>query len=158
MIKLSVHNKAGFSLIEILVFVSVFTVAIVSLVASVSYSTLSLNDARHRLMANRYSEELAEWLKFQRQYRLFGFTALLNKASVSGTTYCFNDSDIGLDAQTLMISGQCSGYGLNDFYKRELTLTAPSNQQINALITTSYNLLNQIKSDSIELSLYDYGL
>ncbi|OGK66303.1 hypothetical protein A2313_03665 [Candidatus Roizmanbacteria bacterium RIFOXYB2_FULL_41_10] len=158
MIKSPVLNNHGFSLIEVLVFVSVFTVAIVALVASVSYSALSLNDARHRLMSSRYNEELAEWLKFQREYRLFGYSGLLAKSTPTGTTYCFNNSNIGLDANAIMTSGECTGFDLDDFYKRELTLTSATDEQINVQIVTSYRLLNQTKLVTIELSLYDYGL
>lgn len=144
-------QNQGFSLIEVLVFISVLTVALVALIGSVTYSSLVLNDARYRLFATRYNEELAEWLKFQREY--YQYQSIVDKSSTSpGTVYCFNSTDLNWPT-----SGACdsNNYSLNNFFKRELVLV---NQvgQIDVEITTSYWLLNQEKSSTITLSFNEY--
>jgi Tfp pilus assembly protein PilV len=146
-------RAAGFSLIEVLVFVSVFSVALVSLIASVSYSSLLLNDARSRVIATRASEELSEWLKFQREFK--GFNFLKSKIPGSIATYCFNQNvDTWPDTPV-----ECSGYSFLDFYKRELELSypdSPSTTKIQAIVTTRWSLINREKKAEIVINFNDY--
>ena len=150
--KRNVYKQSqGFSLIEVLVFISVLTVALVALIGSVTYSSLVLNDARYRLFATRYNEELAEWLKFQREY--YQYQSIVDQISNSaGTTYCFNTDSLNWPSP-----GACpsNDYSLNNFYKRELMLIN-STGQIDVEITTSYWLLNQEKSSTITLTFNEY--
>lgn len=149
--KLVQKPNQGFSLIEVLIFISVLTVALVALIGSVTYSSLVLADARYRLFATRYNEELAEWLKFQREY--YQYQSIVDQSSASpGTVYCFNNTDLNWPS-----SGSCSNndYSLNNFYKRELVLINQTGQ-IDVEITTSYLLLNQEKSSTITLFFNEY--
>ena len=146
------RKKSGFTLIEVIVFVSVFSVALVSLIASVIYSSLLLKDARHRIVATRSSEELSEWLKFQREYEGFDFVA--GKITNDSTTYCFNNTDFNWTESTA-----CENYSLLDFYKREVVLSFPNSpdlSKIKVVVATSWQALKTEKSVDITLNFNDY--
>lgn len=151
MIMTTVNKRKGFSLVEVLIFVSVFSIALVALVGSVSYSSLLLNDARYKLLATRYSEELAEWLKFQREFNKYLFIEG-KSSSDPGTKYCFNSSEISWPD-----SGSCSQFSLAGFFKREVLLVDQIGQ-IKVTITTSYRFLNGTKPVVIEMSFNEYDL
>lgn len=148
--KTAPSNKQGFSLIEILVFVSVFSVALVALIGSASYSALILSNLRYKTYATRYSEELAEWLSFQRNYQ--GYSVIEAK---QGNSYCFNDSSIDVD--NWPSAGACTGFTLNDFYKRQAVIEA-SGTKNKITITTSYQFLNTEKQSSIVIYFNPYSL
>lgn len=153
--KVARRNLKGFSLVEVLVFVSALTVALVALIGSVTYSSLVLSDARHKLFATRYNEELAEWLKFQRQY--YQYQTIAQKSSVQGSSYCFNTNDLQWPTNL----GYCTAndFSLDNFYKRELTLRLDEAAgQINVEITTSYWLLNRQKQIKLLLVFNQYDL
>lgn len=149
---LTVHK--GFSLVEIIVFVAVFSIALVSLVASVAYASILLADARNKLIATRYSEELAEWLKFQREYN--GYSTILDKLTVNPVTYCFNEADF---SDWPVSSGDCgSDFSLGNIYQRSLTLTNPvgNPNRIDTVITTSWSFLQFNKNVTISLRFNNY--
>lgn len=145
----AIHKSHGFSLMEILVFISILSVALVALIGSVSYSSLMLSDARYRLVATRYSEELAEWLKFQREYE--GYASVAAKATSLGATYCYN-TDI---TDTWPSAVACPGFGLDNFFSREVTLT-DNTGSIDVNIVTKYQLLNREKAIQIEMVFNDF--
>jgi type II secretory pathway pseudopilin PulG len=148
-------KRRGFSLIEVIVFVSVLSVALISLIASVSYSSLLLINAQHKVVATRYNEEVAEWLKYQREY--YGYAALEGHI-VGGnpTTYCFNSS-LELVWPELVNIGACPDFALENFYKRELRLSVEASE-ITAQIVTSWQTLGQEKEVQIVSKYNDYGL
>lgn len=139
--------RRGFSLIEVLVFSSVLSVALIAIIGTSAYSSLLLNNACYRIVASRYSEELAEWFKYQREY--YGYSQISEKAD---NTYCFN-TDI-LDWQG---SGVCSSYGLDNIFKREATLTLDGSKT-KIVITTSYRFLNRTPASTIEMNFNEYSL
>jgi len=157
MITKPAHKNKGFSLVEVLVFVSVLAVALVALIGTTAYSSIILNNARHKLFSVRYAEELAEWLKFQREYYLYN--ALEAKSSEVGKTYCFNNSNLPADGDTWPQAGQCQPpYGLQDFYQRQLFLKTETGEKISAEITCSYFLLNKARETKIKLYFNQYDL
>jgi len=143
----------GFTLVEVVVFVSVLSVALVSLLASISYSSLLLYNAQHKVVATRRAEELAEWLKFQREY--YGFAQLDDQIDPDdSTSFCFNNEEVLAWPDE---SGDCSGYALDNFYKREALLTR-SGSVITAQISVSWQTLGNIKEVSIITKYHNYGL
>lgn len=148
------NKQAGFSLVEILVFISVLTVALVALIGSVAYSMIVLDNARYQLFATRYSEELAEWFKYQRETEGYDFIA--TNSSVEGSPYCFNEEDIN---DTWPASAACTDYALDNFFKREATLVLDDiNKKIVVEVITSYYLLNKEREVTIEFNFNNYDL
>ncbi len=148
MTTLPVSKRSGFTIIEVVVFISVFTLAIVAIIAIVSYSGVIFQDSRHKVVASRYSEELTEWLKFQREAN--GFLSIYNRAAPVAnppTVYCFNS--VTLDSWPGS-SGNCSGYGLGNFFKRELSLQRRSANEVSATVVTSWYILQRVKSVTID--------
>lgn len=139
--------KRAFTLIEILVFVSIFSTAMITILAIVNYSALGLKNAQNKIFASHYAEELAEWLKYQRDSG--GYTLIETKSFVGGITYCFNDTNISWPIN----SGGCGeNYDLHNFYKRELTLdTDTLNNQINATINTYWKFLGRTTGVEIQI-------
>ncbi|MFA6005033.1 MAG: hypothetical protein WC775_00925 [Patescibacteria group bacterium] len=137
-----VRNRA-FTLIEVVVFVALFTVSIVLIFASVNYAGLGLKNAQYKIMASHASEELSEWLKYQNESQ--GYPSILSRASVGGTTYCFNSTEIVWPAV-----GSCTTFSLNNFFRRELLLSrAADNSELTATVTTSWNSVGFVRSSQI---------
>ncbi len=139
--------KRAFTLIEVLVFISIFSTAIITILTIVNYAGFSLKNAQNKIFATHYAEELVEWLKYQRDSG--GYTLLESKSFVGGVTYCFNDVNISWP----IASGGCGeNYNLHNFYKRELTLdTDTLNNQINATINTYWKVLGRTSSVEIQI-------
>ena len=129
-------NK-GFSLIEVLVFVSVFSIFFIIAIAIVTLSLNNMKVSEHKILATKYAEELREWLRAEKE---IDWDSFVTKSSVSGTKYCFK-----APLNTWPSIGAC---GINDFsgitgnspeiFKREVTLTKPGNYQVNVAITVSW--------------------
>lgn len=129
-------NK-GFSLIELLVFVTIFSLFFV---VAVSIMAVSLNNLRmneHKVVATRYAEELLEWMKGQKEENWNGFYA---RGSSGGSTYCFNNN-----ALNWTVTGNCSSFNgvagapyAAKIYKREARITQASTFQMNVVITVSW--------------------
>jgi len=123
----------GFSLIEVLVFVSIlslFLVIAVSVVTiSMSQNTLRINT----LKANHYNEQLLEWIQIENE---IDWETITEKGSSGdGVTYCFTN-----EVSTWPASGSCSLYELAGVYKRYATLktTGDPVSQVEVTVTTEW--------------------
>ena len=138
-------RSSGFTLIEVVVFVALFTMSIVLIFASVNYASLGLKNAQLKILAAHTSEELSEWLRYQNDS--LGYQYILNLATVVGTTYCFNDANIVWPSP-----GSCSAgaYVLNGVFKRELLLLkAGDDSQVTATVTTLWNSVGFLRNSQI---------
>ena len=82
------HKQAGFSIVEILVFVSIISFLFITLTATVTASLRRMSTAERRVYATHYAEELQEWLRAEKEV---DWDAFVNRdISGSGTVYCFN--------------------------------------------------------------------
>lgn len=136
-------RNSGFTLIEVVLFIAVFTTSIILIFASVNYAALGLKNAQLKIVATHASEQLSEWLTYQEDSQ--GYIFMLSKASPTGLTYCFNDSTPVWSA-----AASCTDFSLNGLYKRELFLqSANSDLQVTATITTSWNSLGFIRNSQI---------
>lgn len=106
------HVKKGFSLIEVLIFVSILSLVFVTASSATVYFLHNLKSNEYKLIASRYSEEIVEWLRAQKDidWTLF--------AQQSGQTYCFNTTPI----VSWPTAGACTQYNLDSMYYREVTL------------------------------------
>ncbi len=129
-------KKNGFSLVELLVFITIVGLFFVSAV-TISVATLrNLKASEHRLIATRYSEELGEWLTEQKE---FSWEAFVARATTSGLTYCFPSSPIS-DFWPAPASNCPLGQLNPTIYTRKVTLISfNSDNQVKADIIISWN-------------------
>ena len=127
-------HKKSFTLIEVLIFVTILSLFFVVAAAVTIASLRNLKVQEHKILATRYAQELLEWLRGEKE-------ADWNQFVTHNGTYCFNYSII----TDWGSRGNCSGYGLNNLYKREVTLTVQGNPayQVNVSITVSWQELGQ---------------
>lgn len=125
-------NNKAFSLIEVLIFVSVITIFFV---VSVSVTTVSLRNMKineHKIKAAHYAEELVEWIRSYKEIDWLSFTSKVDNDNSDGScealSYCFNTLDNDFShAGIWPAAGQCTTTGLNPvIYKREVTLKPES--------------------------------
>ena len=125
-------NTKAFSLIEVLIFISILSIFFVA-VSTVTVSSLrNMKINEHKILARYYAEQLLEWVRDQKEADWIVF---LSKSAVDpGKRYCFNSPTLSWPSE-----GQCTNYGLLNFFKRELKLvTTSSGSQINALVTINW--------------------
>lgn len=146
----------SFSLVELLVFVSILSIFFVMAASVVTVSLRNMKFNEHKLKASHYASQLEEWLRSQKEINWGGnlcngcgspanFTEIVSQEG-NPTTFCFNISPIedwgSVDA--------CADYDLDLLFKREViftpTLTGSYVGQINASITVSWLDLGQQKS------------
>lgn len=151
-------KQKAFSLIEVLVFVSILSIFFVLAAAVVTFSLRDMKFNEHKIKATHYSRQLEEWLRLQTEIDWGGticngcsstttlFTEQVTRGGVPTTSFCFNSSPIS-GWQAL---GLCSAYDLEEIFKREVTFTsllvANYVTQVNASITISWLELGQAKN------------
>ena len=122
-------TQEGFTFIEILVFVTIVSLLFVSLTSVVTSSLQRMKIVEERLYAQRYAEELLEWLRAEKETDWQAF--MDRDVNGSGTIYCFNNAidflndDWDEDGPT---PGPCADYnGITGtsplIYKRYVVLT-----------------------------------
>lgn len=135
------NKKTGFSLIEVLVFISIFSVFFVTAIASITVTLRNMKKNEHKIMATRYAEELQEWLKAEKEIDWYNFST-----TYPGQTFCFNSP-----ITVWPTAGSCSTFngvvGVDPaIFKRELALTATGSNpvtQVKAIITVSWQEIGQ---------------
>lgn len=148
-------NQKAFSLIEVLIFVVVFSLFFVT-AASVVTSTLRITkENQNKIKASHYLEELREWLRSEKETNWGGsiyvgsinsFTEQVSQSSPS-TSFCFNSSPIG----SWPASGTFNcGFSLEGQYRRIATFSATIVNgfvnQISANISTDWKDGEEIRS------------
>jgi len=124
------HQKA-FSLIEVLIFVTILSIFFVLAAAVTIASLRNMKVNEHKILATYYAEELVEWLRDEKEA---DWTAFSQKSG----TYCFNSSDF-----SGWPIGACgNNYDLDSFFKRELILSNDGSQA-NINVTVSWLELGQ---------------
>lgn len=131
------NTAKGFSLVEVLIFVSIlgtfFVVAIAITITSVQ--VMKVNE--HKILATHYGEELLDWLRNEKEKDFNSFSS--TRASSGGTTYCFSTSPITVWGS----SGSCSTstFLTPAIYKRKAILTSVATPptSVNVQITVSWS-------------------
>ncbi|OGK28585.1 hypothetical protein A3D06_01865 [Candidatus Roizmanbacteria bacterium RIFCSPHIGHO2_02_FULL_40_9] len=115
-------NKQGISLLEVIIFISILSLIFL---ATVFVTTSSLQKAQYnqnKIKASRFSEELVEWMRGEKEATWSAFVA--RSADTPGNTYCFNSTSISWPG-----IGSCSAsYGLEDRFLRQATLVGTGSQ------------------------------
>lgn len=133
--------KKGFTLIEVLVFVSIlglfFVMAAAVSIASVRF--VKINE--HKVLATKHAEDIVEWLRSEKES---DWDTFVSKAD--GSVYCFNDPVTDVN-ETIndQAAGACAGYtGLTGvtpaIFKREVTLSRVGSPtyQVNVEVEVSW--------------------
>jgi len=134
----------GFTLIEVLVFVTVLSLFFISAVTITTFSLRNLKIQEHKIIATRYAEESSEWVKQEKEddWQVF--------ASHNGTNYCLNSLS--------WTNGLCSTYSLGTpgFFKRDLILSISGNptDKITTVLTVSW-LEKGVNQNVILKSVYN---
>lgn len=116
--------KKAFSLIEVLIFVSVLTLFFVLAVSVTTASLRNMKISEHRIKAVHYAEEMLAWLRSYKEMDWQAFTEKVDNITCTALTYCFNTITIpDFTSSAWPASGACSDTGLNPaIYKREIVL------------------------------------
>lgn len=129
-------NKA-FSLIEVLVFVTVIAIFFVVAAAVSSFSLQVSRANENKILATRYAEELTEWLRGEKEADWNVFKTKLGN-------WCFNTSPL---VSWPSLQGACApsdfdlkDNNLNKVFKRDLVISdpVPNDNQLSVNITVSW--------------------
>ena len=134
--------SSGFSLIEVLIFISILSVFFL---AAISVSVTSLRNMKineHKIIATRYSQELLDWLRAEREEDWVEFHD--NRMG----TYCFNKLVLSwpYNMESCLQSGSEYSLGSGIQYKREANLSQVSDTQVKINIITEWQELGNTYS------------
>ena len=130
-------KQGGFTLVEVLIFVTIITLFFISAVAIVNLSLLNMKNSEYRILATHGAQQLKEWLDSERNEDWNEFTNNINFGSQDKVTRCFpsfewnGNCDAKLDSIFIRTV---------DFSKRETK--GDEITVINALIKVSWSLGN----------------
>lgn len=131
--------NSAFSLIEVLIFISILSIFFVAAISVTVTSLRNMKINEHKIIATRYSQELLDWLRAEREEDWAVFY------DRSPGIYCFNSSMLS----SWPSKGACSpeyslGSGIK--YKREASLSRVSSTQVEIKITTKWQELGNTYS------------
>lgn len=136
--------NSAFSLIEVLIFISILSVFFVAAISVAVTSLRNMQINEHKIVATRYSQELLDWLRAEREEDWDTF----HDRSIG--TYCFNDSDISWGDEPVEPEDCEDIYSLGTGikYKREAELSniVDSTTQVKIKITTEWQELGNTYS------------
>jgi len=132
-------NK-GFSLIEVLVFITILSLFFIAAMTVAVFSLRSIKTQEHKIIATHLAEEAIEWLNSEKEADWNNFISYdTSGAGGSGTTYCLNSLNWASKFS-------CSGYTLGNptIFKRELTIknSVSPTTQVNTTINVSWLEVN----------------
>lgn len=128
--------KKGFSLIEVLVFVTILSLFFVAAMAVTTYSLRMMKSNQYKILGSHYAEEGIEWIRGQKED---DWSALVAKETALGpSTYCISTLDFAT-------SGECGEnytLGTPPIFQREVVLEnipdSSNPDQINATVIVSW--------------------
>lgn len=130
--------KKSFSLIEVLIFISILSLFFATAAAVVTISLRNMKINEHKILATRYAEELLEWLRGEKEEDWTMFVSLRTDAAET-RTYCFNSQ---LTSNWPAVSNCQSYYGISGInpviYKRSASLKRNGENQVDVLITVDW--------------------
>ncbi|MDO8496935.1 MAG: hypothetical protein Q7S61_00130, partial [bacterium] len=104
--------------------------------AAATVTTVSLRNLKiseRKIIATRYMEDVASWLRAQKES---DWNTFAEKASAGGgNTYCFNSTSISWPSAS--VCGET--YALGNTFRREVNLvTDPSNAQVTSTVSVTW--------------------
>lgn len=136
--------KKSFSLVEVLVFITILSLFFITAVTITTFNLRNLKVQEHKILATRYAEEGMEWVKQEKEDDWQVFT------THSSTNYCLNTLS--------WTEGQCADYvlGTPGIFKRDLQLANSGTpvDTVTANLTLSW-LENSIEQKVVLKSTYN---
>jgi len=128
-------NEKGFSLVEVLVFITVLGFFFVAAVSVTTFNLKNMKVQEHKILATRYAEEGIEWLKQEKEDDWQLFTTH-DDSGGSGTTFCLNS----LDWNNKSDCNESYALGPPNIFKRNLLIINSGNpvDRISTDITVSW--------------------
>ena len=128
---MNTKSQKGFSLIEVLVFMSILGLFFVAAASVTLFSLRNMKVSEHRIIATHYAEELLSWMKNEKDANWNDF---IEKADSGGYTYCFSSLSWPSD------TGDCeSGDEISSIYYRKALVTLVNSSQVSVKITVDWN-------------------
>ena len=126
----------GFTLLEVIVFVTIFAVFFVTAAYVVTVSIRAMQFNVNKIIATHLAQEALEWTNGQKEADWSAFTPRASGTVGGATDWCFNQSSIS----GWPSSGPClpNDYSLNGLYKRNLRLILSSSTQVTAQVSVSW--------------------
>lgn len=124
--------KKSFSLIEVLIFISVLSLFFVAALSVTTFNIKNMKIQEHKILAVKYAEEAIEWLKQEKEDEWFTFIARAG----SSQNYCLN----GLNWGSTGACGENYILGAPSIFKRDLSIVnsgTPVNQ-VSAVVTVAW--------------------
>ena len=130
--------KSGFSLIEVLVFITILGLFFVAAISVTTFSLKNMKISEHKILAAHYAEEGTEWVRNEKEN---DWETFVLKSSGTGTLYCLNS----LNWSTAVTCGENYALGTPALFKREVTLTNSGTpvSQVNIEVVISWIEGNQ---------------
>ncbi|MCX7956066.1 MAG: type II secretion system GspH family protein [Patescibacteria group bacterium] len=107
--------KKSFSLIEILVFISILSVFFIAVLSVSVFFLRNFKTQQYKILATHLLEEAIEWIRFEKDFDWYYFS---QKSSLSGKTYCLNE----LNWNNQFPCGENYSLGIPNIFKREVIL------------------------------------
>lgn len=138
----------GFSLVEVLVFISVLGLFFTAAMSVTTFNLQSMKVQEHKILATRYAEEGIEWVKDEKETDWSTF--ITHDTSGTGTIYCLNSLED--DWGALGNCGVSYSLGSPPFFLRNLLIknTGSPVDQVDATITVSWKEGSDNKSVQIK--------
>ncbi len=111
-----VRSTAGFSLLEVLIFISIVSLFFIAAASVATISLRSIQSNENKILATRYAEELLEWVRGEKEedWEVFTTTRM--------GSWCLSQEPIE-DWPGSLANGLCSNSQLIDsLFKREMAL------------------------------------
>ncbi len=117
------QKSDGFSLIEVLVFMTLISIVLISAVGFTLNLVHTMSYNQHKLYATHYVQDLKEWLDAERE---IDWQVFQSYASVAGSTYCANNALAPTDTMAVLGTGPCNfdGVGAQDpkIFRRQIIM------------------------------------
>jgi len=138
---LALRSIKGFSLIEVLVFLTIISLFFITAVSITIFSLKNSKIQEYRILATRYAEEGNAWVSQEKEDDWQAFV-LHDDSAGSGTTYCLNT----LDWNTKTDCNGTYSLGPPNIFRRALLITKSGNpvDKITAELTVGW-LENEVE-------------
>lgn len=116
--------RKSFSLIEVLIFISIISVFLVTSAAIITISMRQNSLQINKLKAVHYNDQLLEWISSQKEIDWNNFVAKATSLP-SNNVYCFCNEDLSWTTAVIEANkADCCPTPLSQVYKRYISLTA----------------------------------